>query len=61
MSTRNRYAKEMKSGAGDEEQQEKNKADYEQMKAIDKFLAGKKIRDAVEYIKILVLFIEHKI
>lgn len=31
------------------------------MKAIDKFLAGKKIRDAVEYIKILVLFIEHKI
>lgn len=31
------------------------------MKVIDNFLAVKKIRDAVEYIKILVLFLEHKI
>ncbi len=31
------------------------------MKVIDNFLADKKIRDAVEYIKILVLFIEQKI
>jgi hypothetical protein len=31
------------------------------MKVIDNFLAVKKIKDAVEYIKILVLFLEHKI
>lgn len=34
------YAKSMEDGAGDEEQQQKNRNDYEQMKAVDKKAAG---------------------
>ena len=37
------------------------KALYIQLKVIDNFIAVKKIRDSVEYLRILVLFLEQKI